>query len=78
MQDIVLISYSRTTSKILMLIVSLSGSLLQNAYIIFFKTVLIILSRDVIIRLKKINPMSQSCRAHLFFGARLIQQKFKV
>ena len=27
-----------------------------------------------IIRLKKINPMSQSCRAHLFFGARLILQ----
>ena len=26
------------------------------------------------IRLKKINPMSQSCLAHLFFGARLIQQ----
>ena len=25
-------------------------------------------------RLKKINPMSQSCRAHLFFLARLIQQ----
>ena len=25
-------------------------------------------------RLKKINPMSQSCRAHLFFGARLIRQ----
>ena len=23
---------------------------------------------------KKINHMSQSCRAHLFFGARLIQQ----
>ena len=23
---------------------------------------------------KKINPMSQSCREHLFFGARLIQQ----
>ena len=27
-----------------------------------------------IIRLKKINPMSQSCRAHLFFDARLIQK----
>ena len=26
------------------------------------------------LRLKKINHMSQSCRAHLFFGARLIQQ----
>ena len=26
------------------------------------------------VRLKKINPMSQSCRAHLFFRARLIQQ----
>ena len=26
------------------------------------------------IRLKKINPMSQSCHAHLFFGACLIQQ----
>ena len=26
------------------------------------------------VRLKKINPMSQSCRAHLFFGARLIQR----
>ena len=26
------------------------------------------------IRLKKINPMSQSYRTHLFFGARLIQQ----
>ena len=26
------------------------------------------------IRLKKINHMSQSCRARLFFGARLIQQ----
>ena len=23
---------------------------------------------------QKMNPMSQSCRAHLFFGARLIQQ----
>ena len=28
----------------------------------------------LLIRLKKINPMSQSCRARLFFGARLIQQ----
>ena len=28
----------------------------------------------MVIRLKKINPMSQSCRAHLFFGARSIQQ----
>ena len=28
----------------------------------------------VVHRLKKINPMSQSCRAHLFFGVRLIQQ----
>ena len=31
-------------------------------------------NRQKCIRLKKINPMSQSCRAHLFFGARLIQQ----
>ena len=29
------------------------------------------------LRLKNINPMSQSCRAHLFFGARLIQQNSK-
>ena len=27
-----------------------------------------------VIRLKKINHMSQSCRVHLFFGAHLIQQ----
>ena len=26
------------------------------------------------VRLKKINPVPQSCCAHLFFGARLIQQ----
>ena len=29
---------------------------------------------NFIVRLKNINPMSQSCRAHLFFGAHLIQQ----
>ena len=28
-------------------------------------------------RLKKINPMSQSCRVRLFFGARLIQQNLR-
>ena len=30
--------------------------------------------RKMVLRLKKINPMSQSCRVHLFFGVRLIQQ----
>ena len=30
--------------------------------------------KNTYIRLKKINSMSQSCRAHLFFGARLIQR----
>ena len=30
--------------------------------------------KKTLYKAKKINPMSQSCRVHLFFGARLIQQ----
>ena len=44
---------------------------------LFAKTLVKKLMLKVLVRLKKINPMSQSCRAHLFFGARLIQQNSK-
>ena len=48
--------------------------MLQIAIYRWAATICRLVPRVAIIRLKKINPMSQSCRAHLFFGARLIQQ----
>ena len=42
----------------------------MKLYILFDITSLEI----TMLRLRKINHMSQSCCAHLFFGARLIQQ----
>ena len=45
---------------------------LPNLQVAFFLLNDVFIHKSV--RLKKINHMSQSCRAHLFFGARLIQQ----
>ena len=58
-------------AKLTWLCIQIQG---MNTFLVFRKTQNQLTLQLDSMRLKKINPMSQSCHAHLFFGARLIQQ----